>query len=219
MNEIMDFRSYRRKLLDEDLERAKKYMKGKVLDLGGGRRRGEFKEPEDTTWIVLDMNSEFQPTVLGDAHRLPFKDDIFNGVKCTELLEHVEYPEKVIKEVARVLKPSGVLILSMPFNFPIHADPYDFQRFTDYKLKKMLENNFEIILMKKQGLFFTVLGNMLKQAITNMKSRFKQIFYLTFPLLDLLVKFDNLVFVKNSKYLSSFTTGFFVVARKVFPND
>lgn len=43
MNKIIDFRSYRRKLLDEDLDRSKKYLKGKVLDLGGGRRRGKFK--------------------------------------------------------------------------------------------------------------------------------------------------------------------------------
>ncbi len=85
--------------------------------------------------------------------------------------------------------------------------------------KIMLGKDFEIELIKKQGLFFTVLGFMIKQAITNIKSRFKRILYLTFPLLDLLVKLDNIDFVKNSKYLSSFTTGFFIVAKKVTPND
>jgi len=216
---LLDFRSYRRMILDEDLERAKKYMKSKVLDLGGGRRRGYFKEPNNATWIVFDAENDFRPSVLGDAHYLPFKEFVFDCVKCTELLEHVENPGKIIKEITRVLNHSGVLILSMPFNFPIHADPYDFQRFTDYKLKRMLENDFEIEIMKKQGLFFTVLGLMLKQAITNIKSRFKRILYLTFPLLDLFVKLDNLNLVKNSKYLSSFTTGFFVIARKVASHD
>jgi SAM-dependent methyltransferase len=201
-------------LLDNDLERTKKYMKGKVLDLGGGRKRGEFEEAENTAWIVFDVKNDFHPTVLGDAHYLPFKENVFDCVKCTEVLEHVENPEKVIKEIAGVLKSSGVLILSMPFNFPMHADPYDFQRFTDYKLRKLLENDFEIGIIQKQGLFFTVLGSMLKQAITSMKSKFKRMFYLTFPLLDLLVKIDNLSSVKNSKYLNSFTTGFFVVAVK-----
>lgn len=216
---LLDFRSYRRMILDSDLERTKRYMKSKVLDLGGGRRRGYFKEPNSATWIVFDAETDFRPSVVGDAHRLAFKDNVFDCVKCTELLEHVECPEKVIKEIARVLKSSGVLILSMPFNIPIHADPYDFQRFTDYKLKIMLEKDFEIELIKKQGLFFTVLGFMIKQAITNFKSRFKRILYLTFPLLDLLVKLDNIDFVKNSKYLSSFTTGFFIVAKKGTPND
>jgi SAM-dependent methyltransferase len=211
---ILDFRSYRRVLLDNDLEMAKKYMKSKVLDLGGGRKRGEFEEAENATWVVFDVKNDFHPAVLGGAHYLPFKENVFDCVKCTEVLEHVENPEKVIKEIAGVLKFSGILIFSMPFNFPIHADPYDFQRFTDYKLRKLLGKDFEITIIKKQGLFFTVLGSMLKQAITNMKSMFKRMFYLTFPLLDLLVKIDNLSFVKNSKYLSSFTTGFFVVAMK-----
>jgi ubiquinone/menaquinone biosynthesis C-methylase UbiE len=206
-------------ILDNDLEMARKYMKSKVLDLGGGRRRSEFKEPEDATFIVLDINRDFQPAVLGDAHHLPFTGSAFDCVKCTELLEHVENPEKVVEEITRVLKPSGTLILSMPFNFGIHADPFDFQRFTDYKLRKMLEKDFEIEIIKKQGLYFTVLGHMIKQAITNMKSKFKRIFYLTFPLLDLLVKLDNRNFVKNSKYLSSFTTGFFVIARKEVSHD
>jgi len=200
-------------MLDKDLERAKKYMKGLVLDMGGGRKRGNFKRT-DATWIVLDIEKDFYPTVLGDVHCLPFKKNVFNCVKCTELLEHVENPDRVIKEITRVLKPSGNLILSMPFNFGIHADPHDFQRFTDYKLRKMLENDFEIKMIKRQGLYFTVLGNMLKQTTTNMKSKLKIIFYLIFPLLDLFVKLDNLNSVKKSKYLSSFTTGFFVVAMK-----
>ncbi len=216
---MWSFWSYRRKLLDKDLESTKKYMKSKVLDLGGGRKRGEFKEPNNATWIVLDIKKDFHPAVLGDAHHLPFKGNAFECVKCTELLEHVENPEKVIKEVTRVLKNEGILILSIPFNFGIHGDPYDFQRFTDQKLRKMLERDFEILILKKQGLFFTVLGNMLKQAITNMRSKFKRVFYLAFPLLSLLVKLDETKIVKNSKYLTSFTTGFFVVARKVVPND
>jgi len=194
-------------------------MKGIVLDVGGGRRRGVFKEPNNATWIAFDMEREFLPTVLGNAGYLPFKEECFDCVKCTELLEHVEHPEMVVKEIGRVLKTSGVLILSVPFNIPIHADPCDFQRFTDYKLKNMLKNTFEIRLMKKQGLFFTVLGNMLKQGVINMKSCFKRLFYLAFPLLDLLVKFDGFSFVRSSEYLSSFTTGFFVVAEKIPQNE
>ncbi len=209
----MSFRSYRRMMLDKDLEEAKKYMKGLVLDLGGGRKRGNFKET-DATWIVVDIERNFYPNILADVHNLPFKNNIFNCIKCTELLEHVENPDMLIKEITRVLKPSGSLILSVPFNFNIHSDPHDFQRFTDYKLSKMLENDFEIEMIKKQGLYFTVLGDMLKRAAININSSLRYVFYLLIPILDLLVKLDNSSFVNNSKYLSSFTTGFFVVAVK-----
>jgi len=207
-------RSYRRILLDRDLEESKSYMKGVVLDLGGGRRRGNFKEPSDATWVVLDNGKEFHPHILGDAQNMPVKSNAVDCVKCTELLEHVEYPERVVEEVLRILKPGGTLILSTPFMAGIHNDPYDFQRFTDQKLTRMLEDNFHIITLKKQGLYFTVLAYMINQSILNSKSRVIGFLGRLFPLLDLLVRLDNRASVKNSKFMSSFTTGFFVIAVK-----
>jgi SAM-dependent methyltransferase len=206
--------SYRRILLDEDLEKSKKYMKGIVLDVGGGRKRGNFKKPSNATWIVIDIEKTFHPHILSDAKNIPVKSNAVDCVKCTELLEHIEYPEKVLNEFARILKHSGFLILSMPFNFPIHSDPYDFQRFTDEKLRRMLESNFQIIALEKQGLYFTVLAFMIKHAILISTSGIKRLFYPLFPILDHMVKLDNLASVKNSKFMSSFTTGFFVIAVK-----
>lgn len=206
--------SYRRILLDKELEGAIEYMVGIVLDIGGGRKRGRFKRPEDVKWIVLDISRELSPSIMADAQKLPVKSGTIDCVKCTELLEHVEYPEVAIKEIIRVLKDGGTLILSVPFNFGIHGDPYDFHRFTDYKLNKMLESDFEIRTIEKQGLYFTVLCYMVKQNILNIKSRLRLLLYWTFPLMDLLVKLDRTNFVKNSKFMSSFTTGFFVIATK-----
>ena len=208
------FWSPRRNILDTDLENAKQYMHDIVLDIGGGRERGQFKRPDDTTWIVLDISRELSPNIMADAEKLPVKSETIDCVKCTELLEHVEYPEIVIKEITRVLKDGGTLVLSVPFNFGIHGDPYDFHRFTDHKLNRMLENDFEIRTIKKQGLYFTVLCYMVKQNILNIKSRMRLLLYWTFPLIDILMKLDQTNFVKKSKFMSSFTTGFFVIATK-----
>lgn len=208
------FWSPRRNILDKDLENAKQYMHGIVLDVGGGRERGRFKRPDDTKWIVLDISRELSPNIMADAQRLPVKSETIDCVKCTELLEHVEYPEIVIKEITRILKSSGTLILSVPFNFGIHGDPYDFHRFTDHKLNRMLESDFEIRTIKKQGLYFTVLCYMVKQNILNIKSRLRLLLYWTFPLMDILTKLDQTNFVQKSKFMSSFTTGFFVIATK-----
>lgn len=207
-------RSYRRIILDEDLEKAKKYMRGLILDVGGGHKRGFFKIPEGARWLVLDSKKEFSPDILADAQDLPIKSENIDVIKCTEVLEYIENPDRIIKEFYRILKPSGILILSVPFNFGIHYDLYDFQRFTHYKLRRMLEGDFNIITLKEQGLYFTVLCYMVKQNILNTKSRIRWLFYWTFPILDALVKLDNFDFVKNSKFMSSFTTGYFVVAVK-----
>jgi SAM-dependent methyltransferase len=204
--------TYRRMLLDRELEEARKYMKGVVLDIGGGRRRGSFTEPEAATWLVLDSSRGFKPHILGDAQSIPVRSNCIDCVKCTELLEHVEYPERVITEISRVLKPGGTLLLSTPFVFAIHGDPFDFQRFTDQKLTRMLEDSFKIIALKKQGLYFTVLAYMLKQAYLKSESRLKYVFRWLLPLLDLVVRLDNSKSVQNSKFMSSFTTGFFVIA-------
>jgi SAM-dependent methyltransferase len=205
--------SYRRILLDKDLEEAKGYMKGIVLDVGGGRKRGLFTAPCVPMWIVLDSGREFHPDIQADAQYIPVKSQTLDCVKCTELLEHVEYPEKVLDEISRILKPDGTLILSVPFNCNIHADPYDFQRFTDQKLIRLLRDNFRILSLKKQGLYFNVLADMIRQAILHYNKRIIQTcFRLLLPVLNLVVKLDNLKSVQNSKLTSSYTTGFFVVA-------
>lgn len=48
-----------------------------------------------------------------DAHTLPFGDNSFDVIVCTEVLEHVEDPEQVLQEIKRVLKPNGVAVIEM----------------------------------------------------------------------------------------------------------
>jgi len=207
--------SYRRTRLDKDLEEAREYMKGVTLDVGGGRERGTFKVPEDINRVIIDISAAHRPHILADVRSMPVKSNSVDCVKCTEMLEHVEYPEDVLEEISRALKPGGALILSVPFLSNIHADPQDFQRFTDMKLKRMLERaGLEVMTLKKQGLYFSVIGDMVKRAILNAKSRLALLLYWLLPLLDLMVKLDNHTCVRNSKFLSSFVAGYFIVAVK-----
>lgn len=52
--------------------------------------------------------------VLASALDLPFKDNSFDIVLCTEVIEHVEYPEKAINELIRVTKPKGKILITTP---------------------------------------------------------------------------------------------------------
>jgi SAM-dependent methyltransferase len=51
---------------------------------------------------------------LGDGERLPFSDEVFDFVLCSEVLEHVSDPSRLLEEVARVLRPGGTLYLTFP---------------------------------------------------------------------------------------------------------
>lgn len=65
--------------------------------------------------------------VRGDAQRLPLADDSFDAVLMTEVLEHIPDDAAALSEVLRVLRPGGVLALSVPHaQYPIAWDPINF---------------------------------------------------------------------------------------------
>lgn len=108
----------------------------RVLDLGCGRgrhlhalavREGVFAVGADLS--LADMAEarrawrELLPGApltlsLADAHRLPFEDDAFDAVICSEVLEHVEDWEGVLSEIARIVRPGGRIGLSVPRYWP-----------------------------------------------------------------------------------------------------
>lgn len=71
-----------------------------------------------------------RPDVFADAATLPFPDQSLEGVTCLEVLEHVRDPGAVVAEIARVLRPGGRAWISMPFLYPVHDAPHDYQRYT-----------------------------------------------------------------------------------------
>ena len=68
---------------------------------------------------------------------MPFKNDTFNLVIAGQVLEHTMKPWVVASEIERVLKPMGMAHIETPVNFPFHAHPYDFYRFTFTGLRSL----------------------------------------------------------------------------------
>jgi len=77
----------------------------------------------------------YEVDVTGDAHFLPFRPCSFQNILCTEVLEHLTNPEQAVREMERVLKPGGTLVLSTRFIFPVHDAPHDYYRFTRHGLE------------------------------------------------------------------------------------
>src|SRR5262249_5944883 len=83
------------------------------------------------TIVVTDVAYHPGVDAVCDGHDLPFLDDHFDFVMLTAVLEHVLAPDRVVAEVARVLKKGGVVYAGTPFMQQVHMGAYDFQRFTD----------------------------------------------------------------------------------------
>lgn len=56
-----------------------------------------------------------------------------------DVLEHVASPDSSLAETYRVLKPGGLVVLQVPFHYPLHDEPHDYQRWTDHGLRLLLE--------------------------------------------------------------------------------
>lgn len=121
--------------IDYAISANAKVAHGTLLDIGCGSKPFEQTfEPYIEKYIGLEYSPESgyrgnRADVCGDAAFLPFADESFDTILCTEVLEHVPNPEKAIEEFARILRPGGTIITTAPFFYPIH-DEYDFFRYT-----------------------------------------------------------------------------------------
>lgn len=76
--------------------------------------------------------------IAGDIHKMPFKNNTFDKAVSSEVLEHLRSDTLAIKEIFRILKPGGVLAISVPsINYPFFWDPLNWllQRFLNTHIK------------------------------------------------------------------------------------
>jgi SAM-dependent methyltransferase len=195
-----------------------------VLDLGGNRlgKRGFFDiEQYELRVIYANLSVKKRPDVKAPAECLPFRDGSFDAVICAELLEHVPSPLVVLKEIHRLLRAPGTLLLCVPFLNRIHADPYDYGRYTDYYWLEALDKlGFVDTHIEKQGLFWSVLMDMLRDLAYTRAVNWKDGFSLNVlsRLLALgkrkALEWDGSTKTRNRPTLAGCTTGFGIRAKK-----
>ena len=111
-----------------------------VLDVGAGYR-SNFRELGGWPYHTLDSNKDLKPTYVADAMNMKaVPNEYYGTVICTEVLEHLWCPEAAVRECKRVLRPGGLLILTVPFWYPIHEKDYQFDyfRFTPRSMRWLL---------------------------------------------------------------------------------
>jgi ubiquinone/menaquinone biosynthesis C-methylase UbiE len=113
---------------------------GKILDAGAGGQ--QYRDScnhldyvsQDFEAFSVDLKPSLasnhvpykygQTDLVCDITSIPVDDSTFDHVLCTEVLEHIPKPVDAIKELSRILKPGGTIIVTVPMNCLRHFDPY-----------------------------------------------------------------------------------------------
>jgi SAM-dependent methyltransferase len=150
-------------------------LKGYVLDIGCSEKKLKRYLHADCLYIGMDYPQtatslyKTKPVLFADAQSLPFQGEAIDTAVMLETLEHVPDPKAVLSEIHRVLRPNGCLVLSMPFLYPVHDSPYDFQRFTIHGLRFLCQNcGFKIEDERYHGHPVVTACLLLNIALTNM---------------------------------------------------
>ncbi len=112
---------------------SKLSFSGRILDLGGGEKA--HYTPSMKSWIKdgsyesVNISEAMEPTFLiRSCQKLPIADNDFDMVVSINTLEHICNLEATLKEIVRVLKSGGKLVLAVPFLFRVHGCPDDYNR-------------------------------------------------------------------------------------------
>jgi len=158
-------------------------------------------------YINLDVRylGNGEPSLLGDAHRLPFKDATLDMVVSKDTLEHFLEPWIVVKEVLRVLKEGGWLVIWVPFMHPFHND--DFYRYSPLGLRHLLRD-FDLVAFESPLWVFTVVGLAVIEACKRL-----HLGVLERPIKRICTTLDRLC-TRGRQRPASFAAAYRIVARK-----
>lgn len=138
--------------LDEDL--ATLPAGSKVLCIGGGGALDQMiKHHPNADAVSIDIDPARNPDLVMDVTDMSFDASSFDAVYMMEVLEHVLEPMAALAEIERVLKSGGRLVMSTPFVFGIHEEPWDFWRFTRHGLEHLL-SNFVISSIRARNFYY-----------------------------------------------------------------
>lgn len=121
---------------------------GVILDAGAGHMRYKpffdnciYLSQEHPLGIGFKKMETLEYDLVSPIDKyIPLRSGSVSGIISTSVLEHLRYPQNFFMEAYRILKPGGKLFINVPFNYPEHEVPFDFQRPTRYGLKRWFED-------------------------------------------------------------------------------
>lgn len=120
--------------------RAQDVTGARVLDIGCGDRPYDDLFPGATGF---DVPGNPHADLHGSLEAIPVEDGSFDVVLCLQVLEHVADPGAAVRELHRVVRPGGRVLLSTHGIYPFHPNPHDLWRWTHQGLERLFLTNAE----------------------------------------------------------------------------
>jgi ubiquinone/menaquinone biosynthesis C-methylase UbiE len=152
----------------------------RILDAGAGEQRfkpacshlhytaqdfAQYDGSGDGQGLQTGTWDQSRLDIVSDITAIPVADGSFDAVLCSEVLEHLPRPEAALRELARILRPGGRLILTAPFISLTHFAPYHFSTgFSRYYYERILpESGFKVSSIQGSGSYFQSLAQELRR--------------------------------------------------------
>jgi SAM-dependent methyltransferase len=138
----------------ENIRHCSQIVTGKVLDIGCGRKPYKKIFP-CKEYIGLEIDTpetrrRGYAEIFYDGKTIPADSGSFDCIIMSQVLEHVFNPDSLLQELWRVLKNEGHLLLTVPFIWDEHEQPFDYARYTSFGIDHLLQKNgFRIIEKRK----------------------------------------------------------------------
>lgn len=150
-----------------DVKKVLPGFKGHVLDVGCGQSPYRYLlNEQSTTYYGIDIVDADKFDYSNDSITpfngvdIPFENEKFDALLCTEVLEHVQHYQKLIDEMYRVLKPGAEAIITIPWSARYHYIPFDYFRYTPSSLQTMFKQ-FSSVTITPRGSDVAVIANKL----------------------------------------------------------
>ena len=148
-----------RRGLHQELKELAPSLSGRVLDVGCGEKpyRRLFTAATSYVGLEIDHSDSLRPQrnradCFYDGTRFPFDDREFDAVVTSQVLEHVFAPERFLMEMHRVLRDDGLLLVTVPFVWDEHEQPWDYARYSSYGLRHLLGMGGFCVLEQRKSL-------------------------------------------------------------------
>ena len=137
---------------------------GDLLDLGAGSSKNkELYLKHAKTYTAFDIDPQPNIDIVGDVLDPDISDESYDTIISNQVIEHVRKPWVAAEQIARMLRPGGTCIVTVPFMLGYHAHPHDYFRYTENGLRSLFEDaGLEVELCSKYGSVWIVFWEMLK---------------------------------------------------------